>query len=196
MKITRIDAFEMNLEECAVEKKYKLGATRGMGEKRIYVGHDEALLDEFFDLNNIESFFFLKKDLQKYLVDARDEFFHPVQEYKEDISQFYDENVSLTNAISTDIIKLHFTKKYDGQKRYYLNFAKDGYSSSNYDLFRRIALPRVTKLSFVKVKEVGTNKLYIYIKPFFFIDETEKEEKQLIEDLMSGNSEQYPSEKE
>ena len=188
MKITRIDAFEMNLEECAVMKKYKLGSTKGMGEKRIYVGHDEALLDDFFDLENIESFFFLKKDLQKYLVDAKEEFFNPVQEYKENISLYYDENVSLTNAITTDMIKLHFTKKYDSQNRYYLNFAQDGYSSKNYDLFRRIALPRVTKLSFVKVKELNTNKLYIYIKPFFFIDEAEKEEKQIIEDLMAGNT--------
>jgi hypothetical protein len=43
MKITRIDAFEMNLEECAVMKKYKLGSTKGVGEKRIYVGHDKHL---------------------------------------------------------------------------------------------------------------------------------------------------------
>lgn len=188
MKITRIDAFEMNLEECAVMKKYKLRSTKGMGEKRIYVGHDETLLDDFFDLENIESFFFLKKDLQKYLVDAKEEFFNPTQEYKEDISLYYDENIALTNAVTTDIIKLHFTKKFDSQRRYYLNFAQDGYSSQNYDFFRRIALPRVTKLSFVKVKEIGSNKLYIYIKPFFFIDETEKEEKQIIEDLMAGNT--------
>ena len=67
MKITRIDAFEMNLEECAVMKKYKLGTT-GMGEKRIYVGRDEKMLDEFFDLENIEAFLMLKKDLQKYLI--------------------------------------------------------------------------------------------------------------------------------
>ena len=163
MKIIRIDAFDMNLEECAVLKKYKLGTTSGMGEKRIYVGHDEEALDEFFDLDNIESFFFLKKDLQKYLVDAREEFLNPVQEYKENICEFYEENVQLTNSIDEEIIKLHFAKKYDSQNRYYLNFVADGFSSKNYDLFRRIALPRVTKLSFVKVKEVGTDKLFIYV---------------------------------
>lgn len=187
MRVTRIDAFEMNFEECSVARKYKLNGTTGMGEKRIYVGHDESLLDEFFDLDHIESFLMLKKDLQKYLVDARDEFLHPTQDYKEDVSVFYSENVSYVNSITTDIIKLHFSKKYDSQRRYYLNFVSDGYSSKNWDCLRNIALPRVTKLNFVKVRNVDNNKLYIYIKPLFFIDERTQEEKVVIEDLLAGN---------
>lgn len=188
MKLIRIDAFDMNFEECSAMKKYKLSTTTGMGEKRIYVGHDERLLDEFFDLENIESFIFLKKDLQKYLIDAKDEFFTPVQEYKEDIGQYYEENVAMINSITEDILKLHFTKKYDSQNRYYLNFANDGYSSKTYDYFRNIALPRVTKLSWLKVKDAKNGKLYIYIKPFFFIDEKDKEEQELIEELIEGTT--------
>ena len=61
MRVTRIDAFDMNFEECSVAKRYKLKGTTGMGEKRIYVGHDENLLDDFFDLDNIDSFLLLKK---------------------------------------------------------------------------------------------------------------------------------------
>lgn len=186
MKVTRIDAFDMNFEECAVARKYKL-STSGMGEKRICVGHDEKMLDDFFDLDNIESFLLLKKDLQRYLIEAKDEFFHPVQDYAEDISQYYDENVANTNAIVDNIIKLHFTKKYDSQNRYYLNFKKDGFSSLHWDFLRNIALPRVTKLNFVKVKDIKTNKLYIYIKPSFFIDEKEVDEKADIVDLLAGN---------
>lgn len=185
MRVTRIDAFDMNFEECAVARKYKL-STSGMGEKRIYVGHDEALLDEFFDLENIESFILLKKDLQKYLVEAREEFENPVQEYAQDISQYYEENVTNTNAIVDDIINIHFTKKYDSQHRYYLNF-RDRDSSSNWDYLRNIALPRVTKLNFVKVRNVDNNKLYIYIKPSFFMDEREIEERVDVEDLLAGN---------
>lgn len=185
MRVTRIDAFDMNFEECAVARKYKL-FTSGMGEKRIYVGHDEALLDEFFDLENIESFILLKKDLQKYLVESKDEFENPVQDYAQDISQYYEENVIKTNAIVDDIINIHFTKKYDSQHRYYLNF-KDRDSSANWDYLRNIALPRVTKLNFVKVKDIKTNKLYIYIKPSFYIDEKEVDEKADIVDLLAGN---------
>ena len=185
MKVTRVDAFEMNFEECSVDKKYKLN-TKGMGEKRIYVGHDEALLDDFFDLDNIESFIILKKDLQKYLIDSKEEFYNPVQEYKNDISQFYNENVDFVNNISDDIITLHFTKKYDNQRRYYLNFKSDGYSSNNWDYVRNIALPRVTKLNFVKVKNVSNGKLYIYIKPTFYVDQSMIENKAVIEDLLKG----------
>lgn len=187
MNVIRIDAFDMNFEECSASKRYKLKGTTGIGEKRIYVGKDEALLDEFFDLNNIESFLLLKKDLQKYLIEAKDEYFHPIQEYKENISAYYDDNVLLVNSIADNVLKLHFTKKYDSQKRYYLNFKNDSYSSLNYDFFRKIALPRVTKLNFVKVKDVNTGKLYVYIKPSFFIDEKYSTEKEIIENIMAGS---------
>lgn len=186
MKVTRIDAFDMNFEECSSSKKYKLQGTTGMGEKRIYVGSDEKLLDEFFDLENIESFLILKKDLQKYLYEAKEEYFNPTQDYKNKISDYYDSNVDLINNLEEDILHIHFTKKYDNQKRYYLNFKKDGFSEKNYDYFRNIALPRVTKLNFVKVKNVVDNKLYIYVKPTFFIDEKTNEEKVLVENLLAG----------
>jgi len=188
MKFKRIDAFDMNFEECACHLNYKLESTQGVGEKWLYVGHNEELLDEFFDLNNIESFIFLKKDLQNYLIDAKEEYYTPVQLYKNDISKFYEDNVKNTNAIVSDIIELHFTKKYDSQKRYYLNFRRDGFSSDNYDYFRNIALPRVTKLSFVKLQNVKSGKLYIYIKPFFYIDEKEKIEKEIELKISNGDT--------
>lgn len=186
MRITRIDAFDMNFEECAVNRKYKLLTTTGSGEKRIYVGHDEQLLDEFFDLENIGSFLILKKDLQKYLIEAKDEFVNPVQEYINDISIYYDENVSHTNGIEKEIIIINFRKKYDSQHRYYLNF-RDLESSHNWDCLRDIALPRVTKLNFVKVMDVDTNKKYIYIKPSFYMEEREIDRKIDIDYLLAGD---------
>ena len=125
--------------------------------------------------------------MQNYLYEAKDEFYNPTQEYKNDLKDFYEENVLNVQSIKEDIIKLHFTKKYDSQHRYYLNFKKDGYSSKNYDCFRNIALPRVTKLNFVKVKEISSGKLYIYIKPIFFVDEKIKSDKEIVENLLAGN---------
>lgn len=188
MKVNRIDAFDMNFEECSAMKQYKLKITTGVGEKRLYVGHDEKLLDEFFELDNIECFIFLKKDLQKYLIEAKDEYYSPVQEYKENISKYYLDNVKKIDDLDTNILRLHFSKKYDSQNRYYLNFVNDGFSSKNYDYFRSIALPRVTKMSWVKVQDVKTGKKYIYIKPFFYIDEKEKEEKKIIEELLVNDN--------
>ena len=147
MKFKRIDAFEMNYEECACLAKYKLD-TSGVGERRLYVGYDELALDEFFELDKIESFIFLKKDLQNYLIEAKDEYFHPVQPYKNSISQFYDVNVIDTNAIKEEIIKLHFTKKYDSQKRYYLNLREDGYSAKRYNYFRNMLHYHLNKICY------------------------------------------------
>ena len=176
MKFKRIDARELNFVDSACREEYKLD-TSGTGEKRLYVGHDEAELDEFFELDKIESFIFLKKDLQKYLVDAKEEYFTPVQSYKNDISKYYDENVLNTDAINDEVIYLNFTKKYDSQHRYYLNFRKDGYSRERYNYFLNIALPRATRLSFLKIESLKDGKLYIYIKPTFYIDDREKIEK-------------------
>ena len=187
MKFKRIDAFEMNYEECACAAKYKLD-TSGAGERRLYVGHDEKALDEFFELDKIECFMFLKKDLQNYLQEAKGEFSNPVQSYKNDISSYYDSNVKNTNEIKEDLIKLHFTKKYDSQNRYYLNLKEDGFSGDRYNYFRNIALPRVTKLSFVKIESLKDAKRYSYIKPFFYIDDSEKVEKQLELKLSMGDA--------
>lgn len=189
MRVTRIDAFDMNFEECSAARKYKLIGTTGMGEKRIYVGSDETLLDEFFDLEHIESFLILKKDLQKYLYEAKEEYFNPSQDYKNNISLYYDDNLEMINSLNEEILHIHFTKKYDSQHRYYLNFKQDGFSGNNYNYFRNIALPRVTKLNFVKVKNVDDNKLYIYVKPSFFIDEKVREDKEIVENLLAGNKE-------
>ena len=187
MKFKRIDAFEMNYEECACASKYKLD-TSGVGERRLYVGHNEEELDEFFELDKIESFIFLKKDLQNYLIEAKDEYSNPVQSYKKDISLYYDSNVAATDAISNDIIELHFYKKYDSQNRYYLNLKRDGYSEENYSYFRNIALPRVTKLTFVKIENAKNGKRYIYIKPFFYLDEKEKVEKTIEIQIANGDT--------
>lgn len=187
MRVVRVDAFDINYEECSALRKYKLEGTTGMGEKRIYVGHDEDSLDEFFDLDNIKSFIMLKKDLQRYMIQVEEEYLNPTQNYKEEISIFYEENVDYIDSIDKEVIELHFTKKYDSQRRYYLNFARDGLSGKNWNYFRNVALPRVTKLNFVKVKNIKDNALYIYIKPSFFVDQIEKEEARFIEKLVTGN---------
>lgn len=187
MRFTRIDAFEMNFEECSVDRKYKFSTTTGSGEARIYAGHDEQLLDEFFDLENIESFIMLKNDLIKLLEDSKKEYYEPVQSYRENISIFYEDNLIKTRAISEDTIKLNFVKKYDSQHRYYLNF-KDTQSKNEWKKLRDIALPHFTKLNFLKIRNVEDNKLYIYIKPFFYIDELEEETKEIEIAIETGNT--------
>lgn len=168
MKITKIDSFCINYPDCSANKKLKLRSGTGMGEKRLYMGSDEKKLDSFFELDNIESFLMLKEDLVKYIEDIGDEYNSPSQEYKNDIKIFYPDFLEKIRSIPFESLKINFVKKYDSQNRYYLGFAKDGYSGKNYNFFRDVALPKVTKLYFLKIKDNETQKMYIYIKPMYY----------------------------
>jgi putative restriction endonuclease len=166
----RIDAFDINFVDSAARNEFKLKTSTGMGESRIYIGSDEKRYDEFFEFENVEYFFTKKNDLVQYLKDSEPEYLMPTQDYRNNISDYYHENVDNTNAIDMDIIKFDFHKKYDDQKRYYLVLNEDGNNRKNYSFIRNICLPRVTKYCFIKIKDKITQKKYIYMRPIFFND--------------------------
>ena len=122
MVLERIDAFDINYVDSCARKEFKLKKTTGEGEKRLYIGNDEAKYDEFFDFNNVEYFFTKKNDLLEYLKDAENEFLEPTQEYCEDTTKIYSILVEDTKSIGIDTIKYKFKKTFDSQKRYYISF--------------------------------------------------------------------------
>lgn len=162
MEYERIDAFEINYPESATTNNLKLFGSTGNGEKRIYIGHNQQELDEFF-ICNVDSCFFLKTDLKTYIEEAKEEYYNPSQEYKNDISKFYEDNLNNTLSISFETIKVKFSKTYDTQQRYYL--VLEPQYKKEYDYARNIMLPRITRLRFVKIRNKQDNKVYIYIKP-------------------------------
>lgn len=169
MSLKRIDAFDINYVDSCARKEFKLKDSSGTGERRIYVGHDETKYDEFFDFNAVEYFFTNKEDLINYLEEAKNEFFSPTQEYKENISDMYESLVADVNTIETKILKYTFKKTFDIQKRYYLVLEpQDGENSKSYQYIRNILLPRVTKICFIKFQDDVSRKFYIYAKPIFF----------------------------
>lgn len=170
MNVQRIDAFDINFVESAACKNLKLEG-KGTGEARIYVGGEKEKLDEFFDFANIEYFFTYKKDLQQYLVDAKEEYITPTQKYAKDISVYYDDNVSNIESLDYNLIVFKFHKKWDDQKRYYLVLNDEIENRKNYNLLRKIVLPRITKFCFVKIEDKKTKKKYIYLKPVLYSDD-------------------------
>ena len=177
MSLERIDAFEVNFVDSCAKEEFKLQSTTGIGERRIYVGSDENKYDEFFELDRIECFITQKKDLLEYLDDAHDEFINPTQEYRNDLSQMYETLLQKTKGIPVDEITYKFRKTFDNQKRYYLVLEpQSGINAQNYNHIRNIALPRITKFCFIKLKDSNTNKLYIYMRPVFFNSQKQKEE--------------------
>lgn len=181
---------EINVPDCAVEKnlKLKLGyihkikkenQKKGQGEKRIYIAKknkdtSEDSLDEFFEYDKIKYFFFLKKDLLTYLTEAKEEYLNPIQDYEQDISKIYPELVKKINLLEVNKLKISFKKTYDSQKRYYLVLKNidDEINSKNYDYFRNICLPKVSKLIFVKLEKLSNGERYIYIKPIFYLNKS------------------------
>lgn len=176
MKLKRLDAFDINFVDSAAIRDFKLDTSTGMGESRIYIGHDEERYDEFFEFDNIEYFITEKKDLIKYLEDAYEEFMFPSQNYRSNISLMYNDLKKATEEISIEQLTYSFRKKYDDQHRYYIVLIPEGNNRKNYNYIRSIALPRVTKYCFIKFEDEDTKKKYIYMRPILFNDLKVKEE--------------------
>ena len=99
-----------NLVDSAADSKLKLlkegevfGVEKPGGEKRINIGPSskKSDFDAFFFPNGEKNvlFEFSKSDLLLYLIDARDEFMHPKQSYRLDISKLYDQLLKDTISI-------------------------------------------------------------------------------------------------
>ncbi len=176
MNLKRIDAFDINFVDSAARREFKLNSSTGAGESRIYIGNDEVKNDEFFEFDNIEYFVTEKKDLLKYLDDAYQEYMFPSQDYRTNITTMYGELKKETENIQEELLKYKFRKTFDSQNRYYLVLAEGGENRKNYSYIRNIALPRITKYCFIKLKDKNTNKMYIYMRPILFNDLKIKEE--------------------
>lgn len=181
MGLVRLDAFDINFVDSAAINYFKLDSSTGMGESRIYIGHDEERYDEFFEFDNIEYFITEKNDLLKYIDDAYEEFMFPSQNYRSNITEMYSDLKKSTEEIPVEQLKYSFRKKYDDQNRYYIVLNSDGDNRKNYNYIRSIALPRVTKYCFIKFEDEETKKKYIYMRPIFFNDLKVKEE---VEELL------------
>ena len=127
MNYKRIDALEINYADSSALKELKIKTTKESkgGEKRLYIANckeeSEELntLDEFFS-KDVEHFFFLKSDLVEYIKNVKDEYLEPKQEYRQDISVFYNDNLQKTNAITDEKIQMQFSRTHDDQNRYFL----------------------------------------------------------------------------
>ncbi|MGM9853291.1 MAG: HNH endonuclease signature motif containing protein [Muribaculaceae bacterium] len=183
-KFKRIDSFDVTFADSFARPEYKVReikhhidgrqAKKGIGEKRIYCGHDEAELNKFFAFAKNPVFFLQKDDLEEYMSSIEKEFLDPTYNYGEGVRETYKlflKYQQKIKALKEPRLYLHFTATYDKQNRYYLVLPKRKKENLadhiNYDYLRDICLPRVTRLLFVKLLDLETEQIYIYIKPFF-----------------------------
>jgi hypothetical protein len=136
------------------------GVEKPGGEARIYVGQtsNEDEYDKFFGFDKSETVRFevTRADLLDYLLKAKDEFIHPKNSYRLDISQFYNTLLSQTLELD-DNFTIEFKKNAD--KRYYLSpVVKGGNPYSKY--VRSLCLPLLTHYNLIKAVDSDDVRYY------------------------------------
>jgi hypothetical protein len=139
--------------------KNKLGS--GHGEAKLYVGNEGERYREFFDDISRECFF-VREDFDKYLMDAKDEFLHPQQEYvkKSEMSNIYSGLVERLASYQSGILKFNMYRKDVEPPRVYMQS-----SSEYYDLMRALGLPNISYVSVMKLQS-KQGHLFYYFRMF------------------------------
>lgn len=156
------------------------------GEAKFYLGNESPDIREFFNGHAFEDdCFLLRKDLLKYLEDAKDEYLNPQQQYirKADLPGLWQSRYN-TIASLPDI--LDFKIKEQTQVTPPRIYVKS--DDNAYELIREISLPNITYLSVIKLKKSDGRNLY-YFRPFvdYFNDHEhpyviEQEEEKIMEE--------------
>lgn len=167
----------------------------GHGEAKLYVGNENERTFSFFgDMKNLDCFF-IKKDFKKFLEDAQDEFLNPQQDYikkGELLFKFKKLIKKLEYEFTDDILPFKITRVDVAPPRVYMNS-----ESEYYDFMRDVALPNISYLSILKIKDKSSNIFYYFR---IFIDyrsdivgykslEEERQEEEIIEDEMISKKE-------
>ena len=155
-----IDALE-NITLADSFVRNKIGT--GNGEAKLYVGNESSDLLTFFDTFDCHCFF-LKKDFRLFLQDARDEYLHPQQDYKNKSKMpgRWNANVSELLSYNDEMLKFDTYRVPVNPPRVYINS-----DSAYYYFMRKVGLPNISYLSILKLKdEIGSIVYYFRI----FID--------------------------
>lgn len=144
--------------------KNKIGT--GHGEAKLYVGNVGDRYHSFFDNLNRE-FFFVKGDFAKYLVDAKEEFTTPQQDYakKAQMAEIYEKLQTRLGGYSEKVMRFDMYRVDVNPPRVYLNS-----NSEFYDLMRSVGIPNISHLSIMKIRKVSGKKNEICYYCRIFID--------------------------
>ena len=139
-------------------KKNKIG--RGSGEARLYVGSQSRRDFNSFFNNFSDKGFFLKKDFEDYLNDAKFEYEQQEQKYQEDISASWKEYYSNLKKFSNcELFTLESAVGVQDTSRYYVRSHDDIFR----EYFRSIMLPVISYVSILKLKDTkGTSFFFAH----------------------------------
>lgn len=137
-------------------KENKTGS--GHGEAKLYVGNESEKLFEFFEDFNVECIL-CKKDLKYFMEDARQEYENPQQSYIriDDMDKRYENYKNNIDEINGEVLKFKIYRVPVAPPRVYVNS-----SSDIWDIIRTIALPNISYLSVLKLKDENENIVYYF----------------------------------
>ena len=131
----------------------------GHGEAKLYVGNENKRTFSFFgDMKNLDCFF-IKKDFKKFLEDAQDEFLNPQQEYlkKDELPSKFQDLKEKLNNFAIEKLEFKLTRVNVNPPRVYMNS-----ESEYYNFMRDVALPNISYLSILKIKDNNSNIFYYF----------------------------------
>lgn len=141
--------------------KNKIG--KGHGEAKLYVGNENEKTYNFFgNIQNLNCFF-LKKDFRNFIRDAEEEYLNPQQDYvkKDEMPSRLNKLKEKLESISNkEILNFLINRVNVAPPRVYINS-----ESTFYDFMREVALPNISYLSVLKLKD-KKEKIYYYFKIF------------------------------
>lgn len=168
--------------DCSVSRKHKIGT--GNGERKIYLQGNVNEKYKFFDsFEHQINGFVTKSNLEEYLSAAKAEFYSPTQNYKNK-EQLKKEYADLKKHVAElEMINMFIVKKSNvTHSGLYINNGSVKRSDKNWNLIGDIALPRVSRLSILKLR--SDNGIQFYFKLSYGVDilnEDESEDTEIIE---------------
>lgn len=137
-------------------RENKIGS--GHGEAKLYVGNEGERLFDFFGDFKINCFF-CKKDFKLFLEDSKQEYYDPQQDYirSYDMHERFDKYYSKIEEISDEILKFELYRVDVAPPRVYVNA-----ESEYWTIMRTIALPNISYLSVLKLKDDRDNIIYYF----------------------------------
>lgn len=170
-------------------KNNKIG--RGSGEARLYVGAQTKMDFAAFFNQYRDQGFFLRRDLDQYLDDAKFEYEEQEQEYQKDISS--DWQVYKNQLASLDSREYFSFEAAVGARdpaRYYIRSTNRSAQDIFYGFFRCILLPTISYVSILKLKRSNGEYLFLFrpalsysFNPYYHPAKFEQAEKNINEQV-------------
>ena len=156
---------EITIVNTSVCSKHKISSS-SHGERKIYLPGSIEEKNRFFDNfeGDIEGFLWTK-NLKEYLQSAKREYFNPTQEYRnktEMRGEFKELNDGLKEK--EPILPFKVKKSEVTHTGLYINQASGKRIDKNWNLLTDIALPNISRLSIIKLRNVDSEDVEYYFK--------------------------------